>query len=149
MTARPNSLHGKPNYCLHRTLQNQAFDPQIIVADTTNLTTLFGAVEAGVISCLGWKSVDVLVVMEGGASPTVDLQPLEHVKAEGAFTTPPDEGFVVLASTIAGIVSGEVNEVVVDQGRLFLRLHAVANAPTDIRMYIAGKERAISITGQS
>jgi hypothetical protein len=153
MTATPNSLHPKPDYCLHRDIQSQEFDPAVIVADTTNLTNLFSDADArndrASISCKGWKSVDFLIVIEGGASPTVDIQPLEHVKADDAFTTPTDEGFVVLASTIAGIVSGDINEVVVDQGRLFLRLHAVANAPTDVRMYIIGKERAISTTGQS
>ena len=153
MTAKPNSLHPRPDYCLHRNIQSKEFNPAVIVADSLNLQTLFetGRNDRASISCKGWKSVDFLIVMEGGAAPTVDIQPLEHVRAEDAFpgATDEDEGFVVLASTIAGITSGGINEVVVDQGRLFLRLHAVANAPTDIRMYIRGKEKAVSATGQS
>jgi hypothetical protein len=149
MTAKPNSLHPKPDYCLHRRIQAQEFNPAVIVADSTNLTTLFGLKETGVISCKGFKTVEFRVVFVGGAVPTVDIQPLEHIIAEDAFTTPTDEGFVVLASTIASIGDGDINEVTIDQGRLFLRLHAVANAPTEIRMYVVGKERAISITGQN
>lgn len=153
MTATPNSLHPKPDYCLHRRIQAQEFSPAVITADSANLTTLFSDANfgraKGVIDCSGWKTVDVRVGLVGGAGPTVDLQPLEHVIAEAAFTTPADEGFVPMAATIAGIVDGEINEVQVDQGRLLMRLHAVANAPDEIWIWIVGKERAISVTGQS
>ena len=154
MTARPNSLQAKPEYCLHRTK-----DGAPVAVDTSDLDDLFeepdntGAIRRGILSCKGWKSVQVLTVLEGGTSPTVDIQPLEHCKGDNIFpaNATTDEGFAVLASTLSGVVSGQLDEIVVNQGRLYLRIDAVGGvaAPTKVRFYVAGKERAISITGQS
>ncbi len=154
MTARPNSLQAKPEYCLHRTKEGAP-----VAADSSDLDALFEepdstqAIRRGILSCKGWKSVQVLTVLEGGTTPTVDIQPLEHCKGDNIFpaNTTKDEGFAVLASTLSGVVSGQLDTVEVNQGRLFLRIAAVGGgaAPTKVRFYVAGKERATSITGQS
>ena len=148
MTARPNSLQAKPDYCLHRSKTGAT-----VAADTVALATLFaepGNSRAS-ISCKGWKSVQVLTRLGGGTNPTVDIMPLEHIKGEDLFGADVDEGFVVLASTLAGVVDGQLDEVTVNQGRLYLRIDAVGGGapPTSVKFYVAGKERAISITGQS
>lgn len=148
MTAKPNSLHPKPDYALHRSKSGAP-----VAIDTAALATLFaepGNSRAS-ISCKGWKTVQVLTRLGGGTSPTVDIQPLEHLKGEDLFGAGVDEGFAVLASTLAGVVDGQLDEVEVNQGRLYLRIDAVGGvaAPTSVKFYVAGKERAISITGQS
>jgi hypothetical protein len=148
MPAKPNSLHPKPDYCLHR---KKIGAP--VAADTVDLADLFAepGVNRASISCKGWKTVQVLTRLGGGTSPTVDIQPLEHLKGENLFGADVDDGFEVLAATISGAVDGQLNEVTINQGRLYLRIDAVGGvaSPTSVRFFIAGKERGISHTGQN
>ena len=150
MTAKPNSLHAKPDYTLHR---KKVGAP--VAIDTADLEDLFeepGNSRAS-ISCKGWKTVQVLTVLGGGTTPTVDITPLEHVRGDNLFpgSADVDEGFVPLAAALSGVVSGQLDVVTVNQGRLYLSITAVGGvaAPTSAKIYVAGKERAISITGQS
>jgi hypothetical protein len=150
MTARPNTLLGKPNYCLHR---KKLGSP--VAADSADLEVLFelpGNSRAS-LSCRGWKTVQVLTILGGGTSPTVDIALLEHVVADNGFpgSADVDEGFVVLDTTLSGVVSGQLDVVTVNQCNLYLRIDAVGGvaSPTSVKFYVAGKERAISITGQS
>lgn len=150
MTAKPNSLHPKPDYTLHR---KKIGAP--VVVDTVSLEDLFeepGNSRAS-ISCKGWKTVQVLTILGGGTTPTIDITPLEHIKGDTMFpgSADEDEGFVPLAAAISGIVSGQLDVVTVNQGRLYLSITGVGGAvsPTSAKIYVAGKERAISITGQA
>lgn len=144
----PNQLKAKPTYTLHR---NKEGSP--VGVDTVNLTTLFEEPgnDRASINCGGWTTVRGYVVLEGGTNPTVGLQLLEHIQADNAFPSPavdPDQGFVDIG-TAAGLSSGDTFDVTIDQGRLYLRINALTGNPTDVRVYLAGKERAVSITGQS
>jgi hypothetical protein len=150
MTTRANTLHPKPDYTLHR---KKVGAP--VVIDEAILEDLFelpGNTRAA-INCKGWKTVQVLTILGGGTSPTVDITPLEHIKGDNIFpgSADVDQGFVPLAAALSGVVSGQLDEVTVNQGKLYLSITAVGGvaAPTSAKIYVAGKERAISITGQS
>lgn len=144
MTVRANTLHAKPEYALHRSFVGAPITP-----DTTNLQTLYelpGNFRAA-INCARWKTVRVLVRLTGGT--TVDLQPLEVVAGEGAFPGAADEdrGFAAQA-VIAGLGDGAFTDVTINGGLLYLRLHAVAGASTALKLFVAGHEVAVSLSGQ-
>lgn len=143
MTVNANSLHVKPDYSQHRIKQGAP-----AVADT--IVSLDALIEVpgnkqAAINCRGWDTVRVLVALVG-VGATATIQPLEHVKAVNGFPnrTDVDQGFTVLGAATAGAVDGDVFSVTVNQCMLFLQITLLVNAPTDVKLFVAGETRANS-----
>lgn len=137
-------LEHKPRYALHRSLAGAP-----IVADSADLETLYELPgnHRAALNCRRWKKARVLVRLTGGT--TVDLQPLEVIAADGGFpgATDNDRGFAA-QEVIAGLSDGDVTDVAINGGRLYLRVHAVAGASTALKLFVAGHEVAVSLSGQ-
>jgi hypothetical protein len=143
MTVKANSLHVKPDYTQHRKkLGAPALPDSIVSLDA--LIEVAGNKQAA-INCRGWDTVRVLVALVGVAA-TADIQPLEYLEAENGFPnrTDNDRGFTLLGAATAGAVDGDVFSVTVNQCMLFLQITALANNPTDVRLFVAGETRANS-----
>lgn len=138
-------VHAKPDYSLHR---HETGAP--VVADSANLDTLYsssvippggGAPVAtkrrDLMDCEGWESVKVYVRLDAG---TVDLVPLEQIQASDSAGAAVDELAVSGAATGA-LADRDAALVIVNGGRLFLRIGAVAGGPTSVDIYVAGAKR--------
>ena len=138
-----NDLNPKPLYGLHRT---KTGSPAVI--DEAVVKDLFEEVgrSRDFVNCRGWDSIKVLVALEGGITPTIDVQAFEHCKAEDGFPsyTNPDEGFTLIGTPEAGLVDGGTFTVSVKQGLVYLSIVALTSVPTAIRLYVAGDVRANS-----
>jgi hypothetical protein len=138
-----NSLNQKPLYGLHRTKTGSpVVIDEAVIKDLFELTGM----NRNFVNCRGWDSIKVLVALEGGAVPTIDVQALEHCKAESGFPsyTDPNEGFTLIGTPETVLADGATFMVPVNQGLVFLSIVTVANAPTAIRLYVAGDVRANS-----
>jgi hypothetical protein len=95
----------------------------------------------GGTNCAGWKTVQCVVVLEGGTTPTVTIQPLEVVEyklgGDGAWA----DFLIPVGSTTGALATGDTFDVVIRGGRLHLRLDAATGAPTKARILVAGVER--------
>ena len=138
-----NDLNPKPLYGLCRT---KVGAPAVI--DEAVVKDLFEELgrNRDFINCRGWDSIKVLVALEGGAVPTVDVQAFEHCKAVAGFPayTDPDEGFTLIGTPETALADGDTFTVSVKQGLVYLSIVTVANNPTAIRLYVAGDVRANS-----
>jgi hypothetical protein len=131
------SIHFKPKFTRHRSVTGAP-----VAADSTNLATLFDTPVAGAGASYsgnakGWDSVDAVVKLSGGASPTVSVQPLLLIEIDGSLE------FVKLGNVLGPFSSGDHFSVDgVHGGRVFLRIDAVTGAPTGVDLHLAGGKRS-------
>lgn len=80
------------------------------------------------LNCLGWETILVAPVLTGGAAPTVTLQVVGF--------DPDADAFRVL-DTVTGVADGVATAVKVYGQRVYLRITATANNPTQVELRVA------------
>jgi hypothetical protein len=94
----------------------------------------------GSVPTAGFKTIDGVVKLTGGAAPTVTLQPLEVIKYKNNGTGEEVDEFVSQGANIGPLSHNDRFSITVNDAMLFLRLHAVTGAPTGVELLIAGGE---------
>lgn len=136
------SIYHQPNYDKQRSVVGAP-----VTADTTDLDALMNTptVAAGEVpvgargsaNAYGWNSVEGYVELAGGITPTVTIQPLLAINANGTWV------FVELGSTIGPLSDGDHFTISgVNQGLVFARIAAVTGSPTNVDVSLAGGVRA-------
>lgn len=130
MTATANSLQSKPNFTVHRDVTGApvAADAAVGSLDPADHKAL---------DCQDWLTLDGYVKLTGGAAPTVTLVPLMlslYRDAAGDL----QEEYVVQGDPIGPLADGESFELQPFRGKVFVRISAVAGAPTNAKVLLAG-----------
>jgi len=132
-----NVLYAKPNYNTHREIRK--YDgatgaPLAVDDDSADLAVVKAANPKGPLDCGGFDTVFVAVDITAGGAADVTLQPLEAVtKPDGSWE------FRVLAANIGPInEASQLQEVTVNGGNVFLRLHDTNGNPTVVEILVAG-----------
>jgi hypothetical protein len=85
------------------------------------------------LNCRGWDTIIGRVELTGGVGPTVDLEPLLYDQDTDSFAK----------HTLTGaLATGDAFECLVVSGRVFLRINAVAGAPTAVEIRVTGGTRS-------
>lgn len=127
-----NTLKETPQYTLHR-LETGA----PVAADSSDLAVLHTAKSRNALNCRGFRKIRGFIKFTGGAAPTADLQTLERLQ----FTDPAGDDqdvFKVIRSAILSLSDSQIFEIDVGGSPVFLRVDAVAGAPTQMEVYITG-----------
>lgn len=93
----------------------------------------------GGTACAGFKVVQCSVVLEGGTTPTITLQPIEVVEWIDEGTA--KDFLTELGSATGALSSGDTFDVTIRNGRLLFAPTAVTGAPTKATILVAGAER--------
>jgi hypothetical protein len=91
------------------------------------------------LGCDGYTTINALVLLEGGSTPTVDLEALAYDPDQDA--TPSGDAFAVIDSA-TGMTDQEVARITVHRNRVFLRIAAVTGDPTSIEVRVGPAEAA-------
>lgn len=110
-----------------------------VAADSTTLAdaTFPEATDAttgGAIECRGYSTIWLGVEFVGGTNPTVVIEPLvrdTEAADQSRWKTTLSGGSVVRTSALTG---ASFEEVRVDGGRIYPRIHAVVGDPTTVRI---------------
>lgn len=136
----------KPFYEEHRRIKSPAAENVLITdAGIINDLKLRGPAGdeliRGAMQCHGWKTIDGVVFLTAGTTPTVTLQPLEVVQYKDADGETKDR-FVVHSANIGPLNDGDKFSIsAVNGGAIFLRLQGVTGAPTEALLALSGGER--------
>lgn len=131
-----NSVYEKPNYSAHRR--------SVISQDSADLAVLVATKARAVLNLAdhGYDSLEGFVKMEGTATPTVTIQPLELVKYLDKDGTEHSE-FLAKGSAIGPLADGAQFSVETPGGGLwFLRVTALAGTDPKATLYVAGGLRS-------
>lgn len=120
--AAVRTVTGAPVAADSTTLADATFDP------TPDPTT------GGAIQCRGFATIWLGVELAGGTAPTVTIEPLvrdEEAADQSRWKTVLSAGSVLRTSALTG---ASFEEVRVDGGRVYPRIHAVTGDPTTVRI---------------
>lgn len=95
-----------------------------VVADSTDLSLID---RRALLHCRSYRTILAQAQLTGGAAPTVTLQPLLYDPEKDDFT---------LLPTLT-LSDGQSEEITVHETRAYLRIHAVAGAPTTVELRAA------------
>jgi hypothetical protein len=126
-----NTLNQKPNFTRHRTI-----DGAPVVADSVVYSD-FAIREA--VNCLGFETIEGYVRISGGVVPTVELENLAVMRYTDEAGVQVEE--LASVDTSATLSDGDLFEMSVNEGRVFLRLNAVTGSPTKVEIFVAGGKR--------
>ena len=89
--------------------------------------------------CGGVKTVQGVVLLEGGSSPTIVLQAIEVAEWTDEGTR--KDFLIELGSPTAALSSGDSFDVAIRNGRLLFAATAVTGVPTKATILVAAAER--------
>lgn len=129
---KPNTLRQKPNYTLHRYKEGSP-----VAIDSAVLATFRTANPRGDLDCAGWDTLRGFVKLTGGTS--IDIQPTELVKYRDKDGSEVEE-LINVGAAITGLADGDDFDITIGQGRLLIRITAVAGAVTVAKIFVAGSQ---------
>jgi len=128
-TRHDNVLAPRPEYRYHRRLVGAP-----VVPDTAVLADLDPALA---LNCSGWRTITGFVRLAGGAAPTVTLQQLKLASyRDGAGAL--QRRYVPTGYITPPLADNGSFALVVGDGVVLLRVHAVEGNPTSVDVLVAG-----------
>lgn len=85
------------------------------------------------VSCDGYTTINALVKLTGGTTPTVDLQTLVYDSENDEFG---------VADEATGVSDADVARMGVHRNRAFLRISGVTGSPTGVEVWVGPAEAA-------